>query len=329
MSLERFIRRTTISIVTLQACLSAFAAAAQSTDGATPNVAVGAQYDSSHVYVAKEDFDRFTASFVATFGGTLSKKSIVDVTPTASETASQIALTPAGTVSVFGFQTPIPYPFGIERYGYLVTDLDAAVSAARTDGASIVVAPFADPIGRDAIVEWPGGVYMQLYWHTIAPHYAAVANMPEDRVYVAPDNADTFVRDFVAFSHGSVSSDDRQAPGIEIGLPGTAYRRITHHLSLWDDDGHRERWASAVSIRSGDDRLRCVRSCVYAREGEGGGRTGARAAVSIRDRNGRNGRLPGWLYRRGSHHLGFASSRSIRTHCDCPFDTATSPLVRL
>jgi hypothetical protein len=104
--------------------------------------------------------------------------------------------------------------------------LDAAVSAARTDGASIVVAPFADPIGRDAIVEWPGGVYMQLYWHTIAPHYAAVANMPEDRVYVAPDNADTFVRDFVAFSHGSVSSDDRQAPGIEIGLPGTAYRRI-------------------------------------------------------------------------------------------------------
>jgi predicted enzyme related to lactoylglutathione lyase len=226
MPLDRFIGRTTVSIASLSACLSAFATAAEPTDGGTPNVAVGAQYDSSHVYVAKEDFDRFTASFTATFGGMLSKKSIADVTPTASETASQIALTPAGTISVFGFQTPIPYPFGIERYGYLVTDLDTAVSAASADGASIVVAPFADPIGRDAIIEWPGGVYMQLYWHTIAPHYAAVANEPEDRVYISGDTADTFVRDFVAFSRGSISSDDRAAPGLAIGMPGSTYRQI-------------------------------------------------------------------------------------------------------
>jgi predicted enzyme related to lactoylglutathione lyase len=223
---DRFIRRTTLSIALLQIGLSAFATASERTDSGTANVAVGAQYDSSHVYVAKDDFDRFTASFTATFGGTLSKKSIADVTPTPSETASQIALTPAGTISVFGFQTPIPYPFGLERYGYLVTDLDAAVDAARADGASIVVAPFADPIGRDAIIQWPGGVYMQLYRHTIAPHYAAVANEPEDRVYVSGDTADTFVRDFVAFSHGSVSSDDSKAPGLEIGVPGTTYRRI-------------------------------------------------------------------------------------------------------
>src|ERR1700686_1356254 len=36
---------------------------------ATPNVAVGPQYDTTHVYVAPADFDRFVASLLATFGG--------------------------------------------------------------------------------------------------------------------------------------------------------------------------------------------------------------------------------------------------------------------
>ena len=43
---------------------------------ATPNVAVGPQYDSTHVYVAPEDFDRFVASVLAVFGGTASKKGV-------------------------------------------------------------------------------------------------------------------------------------------------------------------------------------------------------------------------------------------------------------
>src|SRR5271156_4543941 len=123
---------------------------------ATSNVAVGAQYDTTHVYVAPADFDTFVASLVATFGGTLSKQGVFTVTPTPSKTMSQLALTPAGTISVFGFQTPVPYPFGSERTGYLVTDFDAAVAAARADGAEIVVAPFPDPIGRDAVIRWPG-----------------------------------------------------------------------------------------------------------------------------------------------------------------------------
>jgi predicted enzyme related to lactoylglutathione lyase len=218
--------RLALSMLVVPACVAPQSANAEITAAATPQVAVGPQYDSTHVYLAKDDFDRFMASFTATFGGTQSKKSIVDVTPTSSETASQIALTAAGTISVFGYQTPIPYPFGFERYGYLVSDMDAAVSAARADGASLVVAPYDDPIGRDAIVEWPGGVYVQLYWHTIAPHYPAVEHVPENRVYVAPDIADTFVRDFVAFSHGTVTADDRQAPGSEIGMPGTVFRKI-------------------------------------------------------------------------------------------------------
>src|SRR6202789_1611422 len=155
--------------------------------GATPEVAVSQQYDTTHVYVAPADFDRFVSSLVATFGGTTSKQGVFTVTPTPSSTMSQLVLTPAGSVSVFGFKTPIPFPFGEERTGYLVTDLDKATKAARAAGADVIVAPFPDPIGRDAIIQWPGGVAMQLYWHTTAPHYPALANVPENRIYVSPD----------------------------------------------------------------------------------------------------------------------------------------------
>jgi hypothetical protein len=122
----------------------------------TPDVTVEPQYDTAHVYVAPEDFDRFVASLVATFGGTTFKQGVFTVTPTPSSTMSQLVLTPVGTLSVFGFKTPVPYPFGAERTGYLVTDLDAAIQAARTTGADVLVTPFNDPIGRDAIIQWPG-----------------------------------------------------------------------------------------------------------------------------------------------------------------------------
>src|ERR1700741_1570574 len=135
----------------------------------TANVAVGRQYDSTHVYVAPEDFDRFVASFLATFGGTTSKQVVANVTPTPSSTISQLILTPVGTVSVFGYKTPVPHPFGTERTGYLVSDMDVAVRAARVTGADVLVTPFDDPIGKDAIIQWPGGVNTQLYWHTTPP----------------------------------------------------------------------------------------------------------------------------------------------------------------
>jgi hypothetical protein len=194
--------------------------------GATPAVAVAPQYDTTHVYVPPEEFDRFVASFIATFGGTTSKKSVATVTPTPSRTLWQVILTPVGPLSVFGYETPIPYPFGMERTGYLVADLDAAIAAARACGADVIVAPFPDPIGRDAIIGWPGGVTMQLYWHQVAPNYAELQTIPENRVYLSPDRADTFIRDFTAFARGKVTDDDRQAPGIEIGRPGESYRRV-------------------------------------------------------------------------------------------------------
>jgi hypothetical protein len=198
----------------------------------TPNVAVAAQYDTAHVYVAPEDFDHFVGSLVATFGGTTSKQGVFTVTPTPSSTMSQLVLTPVGTLSVFGFKTPVPYPFGAERTGYLVTDLDGAVQAARTTGADILVKPFNDPIGRDAIIQWPGGVNTQLYWHTTAPSYKALQTVPENRVYVSEDRVAAFVDSFLAFSHGNVISDDAQAPGVEIGRPGDAYRRIRIHSNF-------------------------------------------------------------------------------------------------
>ena len=193
---------------------------------ADSNFGVGPQYDTTHVYVQPEDFDRFVTSLVATFGGTTTKQGVFTVTPTPSQTMSQLVLTPVGTLSVFGFKTPVPYPFGLERTGYLVTDLDAAVHAAQADGADVVVTPFNDPIGRDAVIQWPGGLNMQLYWHTKAPSYAPLKTIPENRVYVSMERATTFVRSFLSFSHGKVLSDDAHAPGAEIGRPSDTYRRV-------------------------------------------------------------------------------------------------------
>src|ERR1700757_202621 len=214
----------TLGLAVASPNVGAFAQSAQTPE--TVSVAVAPQYDTTHVYVAPEDFNRFVESLIATFGGTTTKQGVFTVTPTESSTMSQLVLTPVGSVSVFGFKTPIPYPFGLERTGYLVTDMDEAVRAARSTGADVFVAPFNDPIGRDAIIQWPGGVNTQLYWHTTAPSYSALQTIPENRVYVSPDRVDAFVRSFLAFSHGSVVSDEARAPGVEIGRPSETCRRV-------------------------------------------------------------------------------------------------------
>jgi predicted enzyme related to lactoylglutathione lyase len=234
------IKALTLAIVLVA---SAATAGAQTSVSSAPVLGVGPQYDTTHVYVAPDDFDRFVTSFVTTFGGRTSKQGVFTVTPTPSSTMSQLVLTPVGTVSVFGFKTPIPYPFGSERTGYLVTDLDAAIRAARASGADVIVSSFNDPIGRDAIVQFPGGVNMQLYWHTTAPNYAKLQTVPENRVYVSPDRADAFIRSFVAFSGGTVTGDDPKAPGVEIGRPSDTYRRVRiastfGNVAVFVTDGH-------------------------------------------------------------------------------------------
>jgi predicted enzyme related to lactoylglutathione lyase len=189
-------------------------------------VAVAPQYDTSHVYVAPADVDRFVQSFTATFGGKSTPQVVVNVLPVPSSTTSQLIQTPVGTVSLFGFTTPIPHPFGDERNGYLVTDMDLAIKQARKAGADVIVSDFPDPIGRDAVVQWPGGINMQLYWHTTVPKYSAFEHVPENRIYVSADRAQAFVKAFLAFSHGKVVSDAKAAPGIEIGRADTTYERL-------------------------------------------------------------------------------------------------------
>lgn len=193
---------------------------------ATADYSVGPQYDTTHVYVPEAEFDTFVQSLVATFGGTTSKQGEFQVTPTKSLTKSQLVLTPVGTISVFGFKTPIPYPFGDERSGYLVTDIDAAVASAVKHGAVRRIATFPDPIGRDSVVQWPGGVNMQIYWHTTKPNYAPLATVPENRVYLTADAAGRFINAWTSFAHGKIVSDDRTAPGIEVGQPGKTIRRV-------------------------------------------------------------------------------------------------------
>jgi hypothetical protein len=210
----------------LMIAIALFSMAAAFATPADSNFGVGAQYETTHVYVQPQDFDKFVASLLATFGGTKTKEGVFTVTPTPSKTMSQLVLTPAGTLSVFGFQTPVPYPFGAERTGYLVTNLNAAVRAAQAEGADVLVTPFDDPIGKDAVIQWPGGVNMQLYWHTTPPSYPALQTIPENRVYVSPERAAAFVKSFLTFSRGKVVSDNARAPGLEIGRASDTYRRI-------------------------------------------------------------------------------------------------------
>lgn len=188
--------------------------------------AVGPQYNTTHVYVAPGTLGAFTDSWKVTFGGTSTAVSLVNVTPTPSETKSQLILSPVGTLSVFEFQTPVPYPFGAERTGWLVRNIDDGVLAARASGAKVVVTPFPDPIGRDAVIQFPGGINTQIYWHTTPPSYPPLATLPENRVYVSDDAASEFLSSYLGFTGGAITADDRQVDAEEIGLPGQTYRRV-------------------------------------------------------------------------------------------------------
>jgi len=127
--------------------------------------------------------------------------------------------------------------------GYLVTDMDQALKDARAAGAEVIVEPFKDPIGIDAVIQWPGGVKMQLYWHFTPPKYAPLETIPDNRVYVSGDQVDNFVNGFIRFSHGKVVADEKRADGGEIGRAGEIYRRIRidspfGNVQVMVTDGH-------------------------------------------------------------------------------------------
>ncbi|MFE4334348.1 glyoxalase [Streptomyces sp. NPDC056831] len=215
-------------IVALSVVGSGAPSSAQDEAAAAPasTTAVGPQYDTTHVYVTPGAVDAFVAGWGATFGGTHTAKILTTVTPTPSKTESELVMSPVGNLSVFDFRTPAPYPFGAERTGWLMNDFDKGVRLARQSGAQLVVAPFDDPIGRDAIVQFPGGINAQLYWHTTAPSYKPLESVPDNRVYLTPDSVGQFLGSYLRFTGGRVVSDRRAADGGDIGLPKETYRRI-------------------------------------------------------------------------------------------------------
>jgi len=215
------------SVFVAAVLLTSAAAHAKKPGNAIPNVSVGPQYDTTHVYIDDAShYDDFVNAFTATFGGKPSPRATANVMPVPANTQLQYVWSPVGTLSTFSFLTPIPYPFGQERTGWLVTDLDKALAAARAAGAEVIVDKFKDPIGYDAVIQFPGGVKMQLYWHFTAPSYAALDSVPDNRVYISADTADLFVKDFLAFSHGRLVADDKKADAAEIGRPGESFRRV-------------------------------------------------------------------------------------------------------
>jgi hypothetical protein len=115
---------------------------------------------------------------------------------------------------------------------------------AQADKADVLVSPSNDPVERDAVVQWLGGVNMQLYWWDTTPRsYPALKTIPENRVYVSPERADSFTCSFLEFSHGKVLSDDPHASFIEIRRASDTIRqiRITSRfglLTVFVTDGH-------------------------------------------------------------------------------------------
>lgn len=214
-------------LVALSVVGSGAPSSAQNEDrAAATTTAVGPQYDTTHVYVTPGATDAFVASWEATFGGSHTAKVVTTVTPTPSTTESELVFSPVGTLSVFDFHTPVPYPFGSERTGWLMSDFDTGVRLARKSGAQIVVEPFDDPIGRDAVVQFPGGVNAQLYWHTKVPSYAPLETVPDNRVYLTADSVDAFLRSYLRFTGGRIVADQRAADGGDLGRPGETYRRL-------------------------------------------------------------------------------------------------------
>jgi hypothetical protein len=189
-------------------------------------VGVGPQYDTAHVYVQPGTAAAFVQSWEATFGGTNTAPKFTDVTPTPSETLSELVLSPVGTLSVFDYKTPVPYPFGEERDGDLVGNFGQGVADATRSGALLAVSPWNDPIGKDAIVQFPGGVDEQIYWHTTPPSYGRLKTIPESRVYLTAQAADAFIHDYLAFSDGHITLDNRHADGGQIGRPGIVFREV-------------------------------------------------------------------------------------------------------
>jgi hypothetical protein len=194
-----------------------------------PGPGVGPQYDAPHIYLQHGKLKAFEDSWLATFGGTAATPFTLQATPTPSQAISGVVFSPVGTLSTWDYSTGIPYPFGQENIGEMMSNFDEGITDATRSGATVLVAPFNDPVGKDVIVQFPGGIDMQLWKYdssALLKPFHPLKTVPDSRFYLDPGEASAFIRDWLAFSHGHVAADDRVASGGEIGLPGTTYRKV-------------------------------------------------------------------------------------------------------
>ncbi|WP_336298303.1 hypothetical protein [Sphingomonas sp. QA11] len=150
-----------------------------------------------------------------------------------------------------------------------------------------------DQIGRDVLVQWPGSMNMQFYWHTTKPSYAPLATIPENRLYLTADAADSFVAGWIAFSHGRIVTDDRTAPAIEIGRPGKTCRRIRLNSGYGEMVVLVSNGAPPMALWPRVDRLRSHRSARDARQATAAGAETLVPAYAGQDRASAMVRFPG------------------------------------
>jgi len=131
--------------------VAAVALPADSAEGAReaasrPVQAHGVQYSASHVHVEHGKLDDFVTSWEATFGGTHNRPGEFGITPTPSKALASIMHSSVGLLEAYDHQTPVPFPFGLEQYGFAVHDPDSEVDAVRRSGATVPVGPWTGPV---------------------------------------------------------------------------------------------------------------------------------------------------------------------------------------
>lgn len=200
----------------LAATQPAFASSTSAENGVNPeDLSVGPQYGTTHVYVDPSTQEAFTRSFIQTFGG----ESVAALENDAHSVAS-----PSGTVSLYSAQSADST--NSASIGYLVLDLDHAISSAQKSGARLIAGPVQGALGRSAVIQWPGGIKTGLYQDEHRPNLPPLAARPDQRVHIAPAEVDGFVKAFLHFSKGTLMFDSPRRDAAEIGKPGESYRLV-------------------------------------------------------------------------------------------------------
>jgi len=127
---------------------------------------------------------------------------------------------------------------------------------AQADEADVLVSPFNDPVGRDAVAQWLGGVNMQLYWDTTLPSYPALKTIPENRVYDIA-RAGRFVYAQLSRIFARQSIERRSARALHRDWASVrCHPPNSNHIAIRPADRFRHRRASCVSVWAGNDRVR-------------------------------------------------------------------------